>query len=57
MRDRLLPTGSDDVLDAAFRRSGVLRVTDIGDVFHLAEVLVELTRSGGRFRYAACFTE
>jgi acetyltransferase len=32
-------TGSDEVLDAAFRRSGVLRVTDIGDVFHLAEVL------------------
>ena len=32
-------TGSDEVLDAAFRRSGVLRVTNIGDVFHLAEVL------------------
>ncbi len=32
-------TGSDAVLDAAFRRSGVLRVTDIGDVFRLADVL------------------
>ncbi|HVV48231.1 MAG TPA: bifunctional acetate--CoA ligase family protein/GNAT family N-acetyltransferase [Polyangia bacterium] len=32
-------TGSDEVLDAAFRRSGVLRVTDIGDVFRLADVL------------------
>jgi acetyltransferase len=32
-------TGSDDVLDAAFRRCGVLRVNDIGDVFRLADVL------------------
>jgi acetyltransferase len=40
-------TGSDDVLDAAFRRSGVLRVTDIGDVFHLAEVLGKQPRPAG----------
>jgi acetyltransferase len=32
-------TGSDEVLDAAFRRSGVLRVADIADVFRLAGVL------------------
>lgn len=32
-------TGSDDVLDAAFRRSGVLRVERISDLFHMAEVL------------------
>jgi acetyltransferase len=30
-------TGSDDVLDAAFCRA--VRVTDISDVFHLADVL------------------
>ena len=29
--------GSDEVLDAAFRRSGVLRVNSIGDLFHMAE--------------------
>ena len=40
-------TGSDEVLDAAFRRSGVLRVTDIGDVFHLAEVLGKQPRPTG----------
>jgi acetyltransferase len=40
-------TGSDAVLDAAFRRSGVLRVTDIGDVFRLAEVLGRQPRPGG----------
>ncbi|MBX2822371.1 MAG: bifunctional acetate--CoA ligase family protein/GNAT family N-acetyltransferase [Rhodothermaceae bacterium] len=32
-------TGSDDVLDAAFRRCGVLRVDRISDLFHMAEVL------------------
>jgi len=32
-------TGSDDVLDAAFRRSGVLRVNAIADLFYMAEVL------------------
>jgi acetyltransferase len=40
-------TGADDVLDAAFRRSGVLRVTDIGDVFHLADVLGKQPRPAG----------
>ncbi len=34
-------TGSDDVLDAAFRRSGVLRVEEISDLFHMAEVLAK----------------
>jgi acetyltransferase len=32
-------TGSDEVLDAAFRRSGVLRVDHISDLFSMAEVL------------------
>jgi len=32
-------TGSDEVLDAAFRRSGVLRVDNIADLFYMAEVL------------------
>jgi len=42
-------TGSDEVLDAAFRRSGVLRVNDIGDVFRLADVLGRQPRPrGGR---------
>ena len=40
-------TGSDAVLDAAFRRSGVLRVTDIGDVFRLADVLGRQPRPAG----------
>jgi len=32
-------TGSDEVLDAAFRRCGVLRVNNIADLFYMAEVL------------------
>src|SRR3984957_7165056 len=32
-------TGSDEVLDAAFRRCGVLRVHNIADLFYMAEVL------------------
>ncbi|HEY4183517.1 MAG TPA: bifunctional acetate--CoA ligase family protein/GNAT family N-acetyltransferase [Polyangia bacterium] len=40
-------TGSDEVLDAAFRRAGVLRVTDIGEVFHLADVLGKQPRPAG----------
>jgi acetyltransferase len=31
--------GSDEVLEAAFRRSGVLRVNNIADLFYMAEVL------------------
>jgi acetyltransferase len=31
--------GSDEVLEAAFRRSGVLRVNSIADLFYMAEVL------------------
>ena len=31
--------GSDDVLDAAFRRVGVLRVARIAEIFYMAEVL------------------
>jgi acetyltransferase len=34
-------TGSDDVLDAAFRRAGVVRVNTIEELFDLAEVLAK----------------
>ncbi|MBK8022795.1 MAG: bifunctional acetate--CoA ligase family protein/GNAT family N-acetyltransferase [Chloroflexi bacterium] len=40
-------TGSDDVLDAAFRRSGILRVDRISDVFYMAEVLAKQPRPKG----------
>ncbi|MEO8659700.1 MAG: bifunctional acetate--CoA ligase family protein/GNAT family N-acetyltransferase [Bryobacteraceae bacterium] len=40
-------TGSDDVLDAAFRRSGVLRVNNIADLFYMAEVLAKQPRPKG----------
>lgn len=40
-------TGSDDVLDAAFRRSGVLRVNNISDLFYTAEVLSKQPRPKG----------
>ncbi|MEI6514261.1 MAG: acetate--CoA ligase family protein, partial [bacterium] len=40
-------TGSDEVLDAAFRRSGVLRVTNIADLFYMAEVLAKQPRPKG----------
>ncbi len=40
-------SGSDDVLDAAFRRCGVLRVDTISEVFYLAEVLAKQPRPRG----------
>ncbi|MBD2518574.1 bifunctional acetate--CoA ligase family protein/GNAT family N-acetyltransferase [Nostoc sp. FACHB-973] len=40
-------TGSDEVLDAAFRRSGVLRVNSISDLFDMAEVLAKQPRPKG----------
>jgi len=40
-------TGSDDVLDAAFRRCGVLRVQNIADLFYMAEVLSKQPRPRG----------
>jgi acetyltransferase len=40
-------TGSDDVLDVAFRRGGVLRVTNIADLFYMAEVLAKQPRPKG----------
>jgi acetyltransferase len=40
-------TGSDEVLDAAFRRSGILRVDRISDVFYMAEVLAKQPRPAG----------
>jgi acetyltransferase len=39
--------GSDEVLDAAFRRCGVLRVNSIGDLFYMAEVLGKQPRPAG----------
>ncbi|HET7205264.1 MAG TPA: bifunctional acetate--CoA ligase family protein/GNAT family N-acetyltransferase [Terriglobales bacterium] len=40
-------TGSDEVLDAAFRRCGVLRVSSIADLFYMAEVLAKQPRPKG----------
>jgi acetyltransferase len=40
-------TGSDEVLDAAFRRAGVLRVHNIADLFYMAEVLSKQPRPKG----------
>jgi len=40
-------TGSDEILDAAFRRSGVLRVNNIADLFYMAEVLAKQPRPKG----------
>lgn len=40
-------TGSDEVLHAAFRRSGVLRVNNISDLFYMAEVLAKQPRPRG----------
>jgi acetyltransferase len=40
-------TGSDEVLDAAFRRCGVLRVDTIAELFYLAEVLSKQPRPRG----------
>lgn len=40
-------TGSDDVLDAAFRRVGVLRVHSMADIFYIAEVLAKQPRPKG----------
>lgn len=40
-------TGSDEVLDAAFRRCGVLRVNSVADLFYMAEVLAKQPRPKG----------
>ncbi|MBI3802969.1 MAG: bifunctional acetate--CoA ligase family protein/GNAT family N-acetyltransferase [Nitrospirae bacterium] len=40
-------TGSDEVLHAAFRRSGVLRVDRIADLFYMSEVLSKQPRPKG----------
>ncbi len=41
-------TGSDEVLDVAFRRSGVLRVNSIAELFYMAEVLGKQPRPQGK---------
>ncbi len=40
-------TGSDEVLDAAFRRCGVLRVNNVSYLFYMAEVLAKQPRPKG----------
>jgi acetyltransferase len=40
-------TGSDDVLEAALRRCGALRVQNIADLFYMAEVLSKQPRPRG----------
>jgi acetyltransferase len=40
-------TGSDDVLDAAFERAGVLRVDTIEELFDMAEILAKQTLPKG----------
>ena len=40
-------TGSDDVLEAAFKRCGVLRVNNISDLFYMSEVLGSQPRPKG----------
>ncbi|MCA9925909.1 MAG: bifunctional acetate--CoA ligase family protein/GNAT family N-acetyltransferase, partial [Anaerolineales bacterium] len=40
-------TGSDEVLAAAFRRSGVLRVDSIDDLFNMSEVLAKQPKPRG----------
>lgn len=40
-------SSSDEVVEAAFRRCGVLRVNEIDDVFYMAEVLAKQPRPSG----------
>ncbi len=40
-------TGSDEVLDVAFRRCGALRVSTIAEMFYMAEVLAKQPRPKG----------
>jgi acetyltransferase len=40
-------TGSDEVLDAAFRRGGVLRINAVSDIFYISEVLAKQPRPKG----------
>ncbi|MEI6035465.1 MAG: bifunctional acetate--CoA ligase family protein/GNAT family N-acetyltransferase [Verrucomicrobiae bacterium] len=40
-------TGSDEVLDAAFRRAGVLRVNSISELFAMADVLAKQPHPAG----------
>ncbi len=41
-------TGSDEVLEAAFRRVGVLRVDHISDIFYTVETLAKQPRPAGK---------
>lgn len=42
-------SGSDDVLDAAFKRCGVLRVSKIREVFEMVELLGKQPRPRGKY--------
>jgi acetyltransferase len=42
-----LLAGSDAVLDAAFRRVGILRIDELGDIFQMTEVLARQPRPSG----------
>jgi acetyltransferase len=39
--------GSDAVMDAAFRRVGVLRIDSLGDIFYMTEILARQPRPSG----------
>jgi acetyltransferase len=41
-------TGSDEVLDAAFKRCGVLRIDRIADLFYMSEVFAKQPRPKGK---------
>ncbi len=41
-------TGSDDVVDAALRRAGVIRVSNISDLFYMSEALARQPKPRGR---------
>src|SRR6202158_4541012 len=41
-------TGSDEVLEAPFRRCGVLRVNSIADIFFMSDVLAKQPRPSGK---------
>jgi acetyltransferase len=41
-------TGSDEVLEVAFRRSGVLRVNSIAELFYMSDLLAKQPRPAGK---------
>jgi acetyltransferase len=47
-------TGSDEVLEMAFRRSGVLRVNSIAELFYMADLLAKQLQAGNRLNIDQC---